>query len=63
MNPVLAASRRAREALDGVVEGVPFPEELARTGGRTPLEVPYQVDGQTETLMLLPVITELESAE
>jgi len=50
---VLAASRRAREALDGVTEGVPFPEELGRTGGRTPLEVPYQVDGNTETLLYL----------
>jgi two-component system, OmpR family, phosphate regulon sensor histidine kinase PhoR len=50
---VLAASRRAREALDGVVEGVAFPEELVRTGGRTPLEVPYEVDGHTETLLYL----------
>ena len=50
---VLAASRRAREALEGVIEGVPFPEELARTGGRTPLEVPYQVDGHSETLLYL----------
>jgi two-component system phosphate regulon sensor histidine kinase PhoR len=50
---VIAASRRAREALEGVEEGVPFPEELTRTGGRTPLEVPYEVAGHTETLLYL----------
>ena len=50
---VIAASRRAREALEGVEEGVPFPEELTRTGGRTPLEVPYEVEGRTETLLYL----------
>jgi two-component system, OmpR family, phosphate regulon sensor histidine kinase PhoR len=50
---VIAASRRAREALEGVEEGVPFPEELTRTGGRTPLEVPYEVAGRAETLLYL----------
>jgi signal transduction histidine kinase len=50
---VIAASRRAREALEGLAEGVPFPEELTRTGGRTPLEVPYQVNGHTELLLYL----------
>jgi signal transduction histidine kinase len=50
---VIAASRRAREALEGLEEGVPFPEELTRTGGRTPLEVPYEVAGRAETLLYL----------
>ena len=50
---VIAASRRARESLDGLEEGVPFFEAAARTGGRTPLEVPYAVDGHEETLVYL----------
>jgi two-component system phosphate regulon sensor histidine kinase PhoR len=50
---VLAASRRAREALEGVEEGAPFPELIATTGGRTPLEIPYTVDGRSETLLYL----------
>jgi signal transduction histidine kinase len=50
---VVAASRRAREALEGLVEGARFPEELLRSGGRTPLEIPYEVDGRGETLLYL----------
>jgi two-component system phosphate regulon sensor histidine kinase PhoR len=50
---VVAASRRARESLEGVEEGAPFPELLASTGGRTPLEIPYTVDGHEETLLYL----------
>jgi two-component system phosphate regulon sensor histidine kinase PhoR len=50
---VIAASRRARESLEGVEEGAPFPELLTRTGGRTPLEIPYTVDGRSETLLYL----------
>jgi signal transduction histidine kinase len=50
---VIAASRRARESLDGIEEGAPFPEAAARTGGRAPLEVPYSVDGHAETLVYL----------
>jgi two-component system, OmpR family, phosphate regulon sensor histidine kinase PhoR len=50
---VISASRRARESLEGVEEGAPFPELLARTGGRTPLEVPYTVDGRSEILLYL----------
>ena len=50
---VIAASRRARESLEGLEEGAPFPEAAARTGGRTPLEVPYTVDGLQETLVYL----------
>jgi two-component system phosphate regulon sensor histidine kinase PhoR len=51
---VLAASRRARESLEGLVEGAPFPERLlAADGGRAPLEVPYAVGSRRETLVYL----------
>ena len=50
---VLGASRRAREALEGVVEGAPFPVELETAAGRVPLEVSYDVDGRRETLLYL----------
>jgi signal transduction histidine kinase len=50
---VLAASRRARESLEGLVEGATFPEELLHLGGRTPLEIPYEVDGRREALLYL----------
>jgi signal transduction histidine kinase len=50
---VLAASRRARESLEGLVEGAAFPEELLHLGGRTPLEIPYEVDGRREILLYL----------
>jgi signal transduction histidine kinase len=50
---VLGASRRARESLEGLVEGAPFPEGLKEAGGRVPLEVDYTIDGQQETLVYL----------
>jgi signal transduction histidine kinase len=50
---VVASSRRAREALDRLEEGAPFPDELLHLGGRTPLEIPYDVDGRRETLLYL----------
>ncbi len=50
---VLGASRRAREALEGVVEGAAFPVELETAAGRVPLEVSYDVDGRRETLLYL----------
>ncbi|MGZ8794310.1 MAG: sensor histidine kinase [Gaiellaceae bacterium] len=50
---VVAASRRARESLEGIADSAPFPEALTRAEGRTPLEVPYEVDGHTETLLYL----------
>jgi two-component system, OmpR family, phosphate regulon sensor histidine kinase PhoR len=50
---VLGASRRAREALEGVVEGAAFPVELETASGRVPLEVSYDVDGRRETLLYL----------
>ncbi len=50
---VLAASRRARESLDGLIEGAPFPDELLTAGGRAPLEIPYETGGRRETLVYL----------
>jgi two-component system, OmpR family, phosphate regulon sensor histidine kinase PhoR len=51
---VLAASRRAREALEGLREGAPLPEGVLRTrDGRAPLEISYDVDGRRETLLYL----------
>ena len=49
---MLAASRRAREALEGC-RGRAVPGGLARAGGRSPLEIPYAVDGHRETLLYL----------
>jgi two-component system, OmpR family, phosphate regulon sensor histidine kinase PhoR len=60
---VIAASRRARESLEGLVEGAVFPEELLHLGGRTPLEVPYEVDGQGETLLYLSAPGDLAAYE
>ena len=51
---VLLASRRARQAIDGIREGEPLPPELL-TGERgiIPLVVPYEVDGRRERLVYL----------
>jgi len=63
-NRVLAASRRAREDLDGVSEGRPVPDELLRTGGRhEPLLVPYEVDGRREAIIYLSQPGELAAYE
>src|SRR5437764_5858628 len=49
---VLAASRRAREALEGLQEGATLPEGVLRSrDGRAPLEIPYEIDGRRETLL------------
>jgi two-component system phosphate regulon sensor histidine kinase PhoR len=50
---VLATSRRARESLEGLIEGAAFPDALLHLGGRAPLEIPYDVDGRRETLLYL----------
>jgi two-component system phosphate regulon sensor histidine kinase PhoR len=46
---VLGASRRARELLAGIREGDPLPPHLV-AGGRS-IGIPYEVNGQTETLL------------
>ena len=44
---VLAASRRARQSLEGVREGEQMPEDVLRGDrGQTPLVIPYAVAGQ-----------------
>lgn len=51
---VVAASRRAREAIAGLVEGAPAPDELlSEDQGRVPYAVPYEVSGRTETILYL----------
>jgi signal transduction histidine kinase len=51
---VLVASRRARQTIDGVVEGEPLPPDLL-TGERgvIPLVVPYEVGDRRERLVYL----------
>jgi signal transduction histidine kinase len=46
---VVAASRRARDAIDGLAEGAPLPSG----SGLDPVTVPYEVDGRRETLVYL----------
>src|SRR5262249_31778020 len=49
---VVAASRRARESLENLAEGAPFPEELlGAAAAHPPLEIGYEVDGRRETLL------------
>ena len=61
---VLAASRRAREALEGLREGAPLPEGTLRArDGRAPLEIPYEVDGHRETLLYLSAPGDLAAYE
>jgi signal transduction histidine kinase len=51
---VVAASRRAREALEGVVDGARVTDEMLRSGStRVPFRVPYEIDGRRETLLYL----------
>ena len=61
---VLAASRRARQSLDGVREGEALPTEWLRTdAGRTPLVVSYPVAGHTERLVYLSEAGDLAAYE
>jgi len=51
---VVAASRRARESLEGLVVGARVTEEMLGSGSsRTPFRVEYDVSGRTETLLYL----------
>ncbi|HZR93073.1 MAG TPA: HAMP domain-containing sensor histidine kinase [Gaiellaceae bacterium] len=51
---VIAASRRARESLEGLREGVPLPDEVfGRRDGRSPIEIPYEVGGRRESILYL----------
>ena len=57
---VIAASRRARQSLEGVREGEPLPEELL---GERALVVPYAVDGRAERLVYLSQVGDLAAYE
>jgi signal transduction histidine kinase len=61
---VVASSRRAREALDGIEEGMPVPEELLRLDSRrVPFSVSYDIGGRAETLLYLTEPGELAAYE
>lgn len=61
---VVAASRRARQSLEGLREGVRAPGDLlSGARGRTPLVVPYEVAGRTERLVYLSETGDLAAYE
>jgi signal transduction histidine kinase len=63
-NRVVAASRRAREAIEGLREGAPLPEGALRPrDGRMPLVIPYELDGHHETLLYLSTPGDLAAYE
>jgi signal transduction histidine kinase len=63
-NRVIAASRAARERLDGIAEGRPVPEELlGGEGRREPVRVPYRVGGRSEAILYLSPPGELAAYE
>ena len=63
-NRVLAASRAARQGLDGIEEGLPVPGELLGGDGRhEPVRVPYEVEGRSEALLYLSPPGELAAYE
>ena len=63
-NRVIAASRRAREGLDGVAEGRTVPDELlGGEGRRQPVRVPYEVGGRPESILYLSPPGELAAYE
>jgi two-component system, OmpR family, phosphate regulon sensor histidine kinase PhoR len=61
---VLLASRRARQSMDGVIEGEHFPADIL-TGERgvIPLVVPYEVGGRRERLVYLSRAGDLAAYE
>ena len=58
---VLAASSRAREALDGLEEGRELSDDLLE--GRVPVVVPYDVDGRREFLLYLNAAADVAAYE
>jgi two-component system phosphate regulon sensor histidine kinase PhoR len=51
---VVAASKRARESLEGLTEGMPIPPAILRgERGHTPLVIPYELEGRRERLVYL----------
>ena len=63
-NRVIAASRAAREGLDGIAEGRAVPDELlGGEGRREPVHVPYEVGGRRESILYLSPPGELAAYE
>ena len=61
---VVGASRRAREAMEGLQEGAPLPEGVLRArDGRAPLEIPYEVGGRRESLLYVSAPGDLAAYE
>src|SRR5689334_13430213 len=60
---VLSASRRARDSIPGLVEGEPLPASAVDGGRGKPIEVVYELDGRTETLVYLGRPGELRAYE
>ena len=61
---IVAASRAARQGLDGIAEGRTVPEELLGGEGRhEPIRVPYEVDGRRESLLYLSPPGEIAAYE
>jgi two-component system phosphate regulon sensor histidine kinase PhoR len=61
---VVAASRRARQSIEGVREGERLPDELlAGNAGHVPLVVPYSVRGRQERLVYLSEAGDLAAYE
>jgi two-component system phosphate regulon sensor histidine kinase PhoR len=60
---VLAASRRAREAIEGLADGQPLPTQLLTGSAYEPVLVPYEVNGNRETLVYLREAGELSAYE
>jgi signal transduction histidine kinase len=61
---LVAASRRAREALGNLVEGVRVGDDvLTEEHGRVPIRVPYEIDGRPETLVYLSAPGDLAAYE
>jgi signal transduction histidine kinase len=50
---VLAASRRARQTIDGIREGEQLPSELLTRAGVVALSVPFEINGREERLVYL----------
>ena len=61
---VQAASRRAREEIEGLADGRPLPAQiLAEARAYEPVLVPYEVDGRRETLVYLGEAGDLSTYE
>jgi two-component system phosphate regulon sensor histidine kinase PhoR len=60
---LVAASRRARETLDGLVTGQVVPEQLLQSEPWRPRRVPVEVDGSRESLLYLREPGELAAYE